>query len=120
MIEFGDIVVYSDVDDSILLWGMPDHPNAIEVMDENGKIYRLVPHEPHIKELREWKAKHASIVVWSAGGSAWARCAVRALGLTDIVDVCMSKPTIFIDDLNPNEFMDPHKRRYYHPFPEEK
>lgn len=112
MIILNDNAVFSDVDDTLLMHFLPNHPKVMTVVDEWGTPHKVVPHEAHVKYLRELHGRGFSIVVWSMRGSKWAKIATEALGLSDIVAVCTTKPTIFLDDLSPNEFMDPGKRHY--------
>jgi hypothetical protein len=38
-------------------------------------------------------------MVWSAGGVQWAKTVVNTLGLADYVDLIITKPSKFVDDL---------------------
>lgn len=89
-----------DVDDTLCLWGKPQDPRAIEFIDPHDKqIHLLVPHERHIKLLKDFKARGYTIIVWSGGGYEWAETVVKTLGLEDYVDFAMTKPMKYIDDL---------------------
>lgn len=125
----GDIIVYCDVDDTLLMWSATN-----EELDKNGitvtcpgsqyldpetntiKTHpewseRLLPHWKHVESLKKHKLRGHTVVVWSAGGVNWAEAAVKALNLEHIVDIVISKPTFYYDDLMPNEFMG---KRYFH------
>lgn len=65
----------------------------------------LVPNEEVINNLKQNKATGGAIVVWSAGGYLWAEEVVKVLGLKDQVDLIMSKPTRYVDDLPCTEWM---------------
>jgi hypothetical protein len=50
--------------------------------------------------------------VWSAGGHEWAEKAVRMLGIEEYVDVVMSKPAWWIDDLPANKILNGNSEIY--------
>ena len=103
-------LIFFDVDDTILIWDdqcMQYDETRIAIRDPyNDKIkayYYLIPHKKHIDILKDHAQKGYSIVVWSSGGALWAKAAVEALGLTDVVTLTMAKPTKYCDDLPANE-----------------
>jgi len=59
--------------------------------------------------MRRHKIRGSTIIVWSAGGAAWAKKAVEALGIEELVDIIMCKPRWYVDDLPADEWM---KRNY--------
>lgn len=67
------------------------------LIDRNDK-----PIETTVNQLKGRKAAGYCIVVWSVAGPDWAARAVDLLGLRNLVDICMSKPTITFDELPPN------------------
>jgi hypothetical protein len=101
-----------DVDDTLVLW---DGPQSLTASQEDDRIcikdpydgcnVYLRPHNPHIKLLQNHKARGKFVVVWSQGGFAWAEAVVKALGLTEHVDLIMSKPRAIVDDLPPEAWM---------------
>jgi hypothetical protein len=62
--------------------------------------------------MKKHKARGHKIVVWSAGGWEWAKSVVETLELTEIVDLVMSKPAWFYDDIPSSSFMPEHNRIY--------
>lgn len=72
--------------------------------DENDKIPRIEPIQEHIKLLKEFAARDFFIVVWSDGGANWAREVVEMYGLTNFVDLVISKPTWYVDDLEATQW----------------
>lgn len=100
-------IIYFDVDDTLVMWGMADdHPGLINIPSPHyGTKNMVVPHPGHIKVLKDRKARGSRIVVWSAGGFAWAEAVVKALGLEQYVDFVMSKPHMYVDDKLASEFM---------------
>lgn len=99
-----------DVDDSIIMW-QPLHPEAVDITI--GKYTeRAVIHHEHIAALKRHKFRGHIIVVWSQGESEWAEAVVKALCIEDYVDLCISEPSWYYDDLKAEEFM-PDSIRVY-------
>lgn len=97
-----DFSTFFDVDETLVFWktGVEEGDRQIQVVDPyTGRYLDLVPHERHIDLLLRKKSQGHIIIVWSAGGSEWARTIVNALGLQDSVDLVMAKPVQYVDDL---------------------
>jgi hypothetical protein len=117
---------YYDVDDTLVMWNASAEelesrgvdftcPGSFTFIDGEMResppwSARLLPHRKHIEQLKKHKMRGHTNIVWSAGGYDWAAAVVKALGLEDYVDLVISKPTWFYDDLTPEEFMG---KRYY-------
>lgn len=98
--------VFIDVDDTLVMWGTVPGDEHVKVQSPHDGMYAtLRPHHGHIKVLKDRKARGSFIVVWSSGGFAWAEAVVKALGLGAHVDICMTKPHMFIDDKQAHEIM---------------
>lgn len=96
-------VIVCDVDDTLIHWDQ-NHTQPFEgavqvTCPHDGQISFHRPHKRHIGFIKKQKAKGYTIVVWSAAGTGWARAVVEALELQEYVDVVMSKPVKWIDDL---------------------
>jgi hypothetical protein len=103
--------VFIDCDDTLVMWGFAKYtPGTIAIGCPyyDDQIDHLKPHKGHIKVLKDRKARGSFIVVWSAGGFAWAEAVVKALGLEEYVDLCMTKPHMYIDDKPAEKFMGEH------------
>lgn len=104
-----DLIVYFDVDDTLVMWKDPIYkpqPGAIEIVDKtDGTRVFLTPHHKHIELLKKYKARGYEVKVWSGGGWAWAESVIRTLGLTEFVDEVSSKPIKYVDDLPCQEWM---------------
>jgi hypothetical protein len=91
---------YFDVDDTLVIWNLTleNSSRAVEVKGPTMTEW-LVPHFEHILRLKRHKKRGDSVVVWSQGGADWAEAVVRALGISEYVDVCLQKPSVYYDDL---------------------
>lgn len=104
--------MYIDVDETLVHWSFnqEDIDKTIEVGGPDF-IQRVLPNSKHIDALKHAKARGHVTVVWSAGGSGWSEAVVKALNLEKYVDLIVSKPNYFFDDLRPEDFM---TNRMYH------
>ncbi len=105
MIVENECIIFFDVDDTLVMWDK-SHGNQIKVPDDTDLRAKYVtPHRFHIELLKSHKARGYTVVVWSAGGYKWAQSVVRRLGLEEHVDIIMTKPIKYVDDLHCEEFM---------------
>ncbi len=109
---FGKPTIYYDVDDTLVMWNKPISDEHIECT-LYGTTYKVLPNWKHIELLKKHWRDGYKIVVWSGGGEDWATEVVNKLDLNDFVDVRLSKPSYYVDDLEPEQFMFKHKRIYY-------
>jgi FMN phosphatase YigB (HAD superfamily) len=103
-------IVMFDVDDTLVIWDWrsvdPEGKGLVSIENPEAKCSELVlPHYRHIELMRQFKARGHTVVVWSQGGWSWAESVVKSLGLQDIVDVVMDKPSWYVDDLPAEAFM---------------
>ena len=102
----GNKVVYFDVDDTLIDWDRRDTEASLPFANpDNGLVWMLEPKWAVIRKLKEHKLAGDTVVVWSQGGWDWAEEVVRTLQIEGSVDVVMSKPHQYYDDLNCKEFM---------------
>lgn len=95
--------VYCDIDDTIILWSPSEEQiRTLGIAYNGGKI---VPNYPQIEALRKHKLRGHTIILWSAGGWAWAWGVAKVLKLDDIVDFVVEKPRWVYDDLKVEDFM---------------
>lgn len=92
-------VVYFDVDNTLVSPGY-SYLNGMKL----GGIYWKI-NVPHVKLIKEMKARGHTIVVWSAGGPKWAAQVVKKLKLQDHVDLVIEKPRWYFDDKPASEWM---------------
>lgn len=125
MIVVDGLATYFDVDDTLVMWGYGDHPEARTILCPKSKTLidgelrespawseLVVPNKANILQLIKHKQRGHRIVVWSAGGADWAEAVVRSLELTDYVDMVVSKPSWWYDDLTAEEVLQPVNRVY--------
>lgn len=104
--------VFCDVDDTLVVW----NPSQDDLLNKGVNFYwtdvnghsvhdLIVPNTKMIQQLRLHRMRGHTIFVWSAGGEQWAFNACMALGLNNIVDHVIPKPTWIYDDKQPAEFM---------------
>lgn len=103
-----------DVDETLVVF---DYPATLEkfaiTLERNGVEVKVVPHWKHIKQMREHFIRGHAIIVWSAGGYAWAQQVIKMLGIEKYVTYCMAKPRWFYDDRKAEFFMPEINRVYY-------
>ena len=92
-------IVMWDVDDTLVLHKHSSKKGTIKIKDNTGEYLHLKPHKLHIKVLKDHKLRGFTNIVWSGGGYKWAKKVVKALGLSKYVDIIMTKPCKFFDDL---------------------
>lgn len=104
---------FFDIDGTLVRWRLTqddwNYNRVIKVpfIGDDGQEYcdYIAPHERHIQQLKQHKARGHTIIAWSAGGEQWAAKAVRLLGLEPFIDLVISKPLWAYDDLKANEFI---------------
>jgi len=95
-------VIMVDVDNTLVLWDKkhrkPGKGKQLFIDPYTGDKLYLTPHNVHIRLLRQYKGRGFTIIVWSMAGVRWVESIVNTLGLSDIVDYCMTKPSKHLDD----------------------
>jgi phosphoserine phosphatase len=104
--------VYFDVD-STLVFAQGEYPQertSALVVYIAGRCWLV--HEPHLSCLRDFAARGHNIILWSAGGPAWASAVAEALGVSHLVFACLPKPDWFFDDKPVEKWLTPLQRTY--------
>lgn len=93
--------VYYDVDETLI----NNLPMTVENCDLviDGSPVNII--QANVDALFRHKEDGDIIVVWSYAGSNWAEKVVKALNLVDVVDLVISKPYCYYDDMHCSEFM---------------
>lgn len=103
MIEINnENVMFVDVDETLVTQNLA-FSQAID-FDNYGIIERLFPIDSHIDFIKKSKARGRYIIIWSSNGHAWCKEVVTKLGLTEYVDMIMTKPVIYVDDSPMNKW----------------
>ena len=103
----GRLAAY-DCDDTLVMWDIPEDFPEGDIVTVRCRDYsdRLAPNKYNIDLLKKFAKRGHYVVVWSQGGSDWAEAVVKALELEEYVQVVMSKPNYFIDDIgDPRKWM---------------
>lgn len=103
-------VIMCDIDDTLIMW-QKRKTGCAEVdvtCPHSGRKYTLPINFGNLKVLKDRKARGSTIIVWSAGGFAWAKAVVEAMKLQDHVDFIMSKPIGYIDDKSADKILGEH------------
>lgn len=99
-------VWYVDIDGTLVLWDAPQDQKKISMWDSvSSALIWLAPNYNNIRLLKEKKHRGCFIIVHSLGGWEYAEAVIKALCLTDFVDIVMNKPTGIIDDMSASEWM---------------
>jgi len=97
--------VFVDVDGTLIL-PYDTNYDIVKVKDPvTGNYLKFRPHHAMIRLLIEEAARGSYIVVWSRGGNQWARAVIEGLMLESHVDVVMTKPMVYFDDVDIKEWL---------------
>lgn len=112
-----ELVVFTDIDDTLVIWtDKPFEPSegSVKIVDpyDQSPLY-LVPHTRHIKLLADYKARGYTVIAWSANGYAYVETVIKTLGIESTIDIAMSKPGKYMDDLHAKDILG---QRVYIPF----
>lgn len=99
-----DFPIPFDCDDTLIMWNITDNCPTITI-EYLGQLNKVRPNKVHVELLKHYKMQGHSIIVWSAGGSEWAKKVVSALNLDEFVDLTMGKPTFYVDDVDVWQWM---------------
>lgn len=112
IVENGHVVCF-DVDDTLIKWLWDQFEieqlraeGALLVMEKNGESVAVKPIQEHIELIKRYKVKGKFIIVWSQSGYQWVSEVVKALGIDHLVDLCLTKPEKYVDDLKADEWME--------------
>ena len=94
--------IFVDVDETLVFWRIDEDPNDIIIQVNHPYLHKyieLIPHHRNIDLVKSNKGQGRRVIIWSAGGYAWAEAVVKALKLESYVDLIMAKPIAYVDDL---------------------
>lgn len=97
-----DNVAYFDVDDTLIMYQIPDHrlAEAFEISIPDRPLFTatVIPNYDHIERLKLHKTWGNGVVVWSRSGYEWAEQVIKELKLENYVDLIVTKPSYYYDD----------------------
>jgi phosphoserine phosphatase len=104
-----DKIVCFDVDDTLVSdvtekFSESIDPSNVEIKCE-GHTTTVKPIKENIDAIKRHKRQGQVVIVWSAAGYKWAESVVKSLNLQDYVDIVMSKPMWYYDDLPVQNWM---------------
>lgn len=104
--------LYVDIDDTLLMSNLSEYPEGqqIDIQYTNGSI-RVVPNQKNINLVVLFYKLGYNIIFWSKTGGDWAAAAARVLDLENVVSVCLTKPTFYMDDKDVTEWIGPRRYR---------
>ena len=94
-----ELITFFDVDSTIIFDTNEATIDTVTYLDVTGRAFLAKPHKVHIDQMRKHKARGYTVIVWSGNGYQHAENVVKALGLENYVDYCMSKAVKYWDDL---------------------
>lgn len=106
----GDKTIFIDCDQTLVLWPIFCRENGLQAEliekgirlgvneGESTSYLKVLPNTSAIEFIKGLKAQGCKLIVWSHGGYRWAEAVVWALGLENIVEAVMCKPTLMLDD----------------------
>lgn len=101
-------IIPTDIDETLVMHDNPLSYNkyiTVEDPHEAGKYINLGVNQAMVKILKDEKARGAYIIAWSRSGNAWAETIIKALDLTNFVDLILTKPLVYLDDKDASEWM---------------
>lgn len=93
-----DNTIFFDVDETLVTHKAKFGVDALEI-PIHGVVDKVYPLEKHINLLKKSKNRGVTVFVWSQAGWEWASAVVKALKLEKYVSHVLTKPHIFVDDL---------------------
>ncbi len=91
-------VAYIDCDETLISWDPAAGDQSLLLNCDGFKRY-VSPIKVHIELIKEFKAVGWQVVVWSQGGADHAERVIKLLCMEDYVDLIVSKPQVYVDDL---------------------
>lgn len=102
-----------DVDGTLIDHVAPDSLSTLpteEVLSvsdplQAGKLIKVRINKAMVRLLEEEHNRGSTIIVWSRGGYRWASNVIQALGLDNKVDYVMTKPLVYFDDVEVQDWL---------------
>jgi len=93
-------IIPTDIDGTLIIHNPgPGIPRVGVVDPSTGHTVAMGINQAMVKLVREEKFRGAFVIAWSRGGYAWAKNVINALHLENHVDLVMTKPMAYFDDI---------------------
>lgn len=99
-----DKIVCFDVDDTLISQDFHEEKAQVTISCNGYKTEALIINN-NVEAIKRHKKQGQIVIVWSAAGYKWAEAVVKALKLEKYVDIAMSKPMWYYDDLPVQKWM---------------
>lgn len=91
-------VTFIDIDDTLVYWEKTGDKPAVTV-ETPWICERLEVNQKMINNIDQLHVRGFYIVLWSQSGHEWCEAVAKALKIEDKINMCMTKPGFFYDDL---------------------
>lgn len=99
-----EYVVAFDIDQTLIMHS--DSFGDMEIFNPySGSKIKFYENKLHTELLKQYKGRGMCIMVWSAGGTQWAKTIINTLNLQDYVDLIITKPSKYVDDLKASKIL---------------
>lgn len=104
-----EMITPIDVDGTLVIHDeLSDIPpgESVQIYDAVTKKHITMRiNRPMVRLLREADSRGDFVIVWSRGGFRWASDVIKALDLVDCVDLVLSKPMAYFDDVEIEQWL---------------
>jgi hypothetical protein len=104
LVENTSIITF-DVDDTLVMHEPPSQYSPTIKIEYFGNDVYVTPNEWIINQLKYHANRGHFVIVWSQQGFEWVDAVIKSLNLEDYVNLKMSKPRCYYDDLPSQEWM---------------
>lgn len=99
-------VVMWDIDETLVMRPKQNDGNVVKFVNPyTNKEYWLRPHGTHIELMKVQKSRGCVNIAWSANGYKWAQHVIETLKLQDYVELVITKPIKYFDDLQAEQIL---------------
>lgn len=98
-------LVMFDVDETLVSHTDEEDYNFLVVNPYSNSSVKLKEIFKHTELLKQYKGRGMFVVVWSKAGCLWADIVIKHLMLEDYVDLILTKPDRYVDDLEADRIL---------------
>lgn len=89
---------FIDIDDTVVYWDKTGNRKTV-VVETSWTKEELEVNENMLNTINQLYLRGFFIVLWSQSGHEWCEAVAKALNIQDKIDLCMTKPGFFYDDI---------------------